>query len=188
MKPVSTMQYLSWSRFSKPTNDRIAYRTIKKHKFRSLVEIGMGDGVRCERMIRVAQKYSEAAKIRYTGVDLFEARDESQPKLKLIEMHRRLNGLGAKAQLVPGSFVDALQRIANAHLRTDLIIVQCETADDVFENPEFANAWKFLPRMLHASSQVLLFFPGDQYDVFNFLDVEERVRSMETAANTKRAA
>ncbi|WP_148618620.1 hypothetical protein [Mariniblastus fucicola] len=188
MKPISALQYFTWSQFSKPSNDRLALRAIKKNKFRSLVEVGLGEGVRCERMIRVAQKYSGAKTIRYTGVDLFEARESSETNLKLIEMHRQLNGLGAKAQLVPGDFGSATQRIANSHLRTDLVIIDCGNQGDVFADEEFASAWKFLPRMLHASSQVMLFFPNDEYEVFNFLDVEDQLRKLDSGVEVKRAA
>jgi len=152
MKPISTLQYLSWSQLSKPSNDRIAYRMIKKHKFRSLVEIGLGEGIRCERMIRVAQKFSDSSRIRYTGIDLFEERESSETQMKLIEMHRKLNGMGAKAQLVPGNFSSSIQQIANSHLRTDLVVIQCAASGDAFAQQDFANSWKFLPRMLHASS------------------------------------
>lgn len=189
MKPISALQYFTWSQFSKPTNDRVALRTIKKNKFRSIVEVGLGEGVRCERMIRVAQKFSGATTIRYTGIDLFEARESSDTQLKLIEMHRQLNGLGAKAQLVPGDFGSAIQRIANSHLRTDLVVVQCEQQGDVFADAEFANAWKFLPRMLHASSVVMLFYPNNEYEVLNFLDVEDQLKSLaDGGAAMKRAA
>ena len=188
MKPISALQYFTWSQFSKPSNDRMAYRAIKKNKFRTLVEVGLGEGLRCERMIRIAQKYSGSSTIRYTGVDLFEERDSGEVQLKLIEMHRQLNGLGAKAQLVPGGFGNSIQRIANSHLRTDLVVVQCNQKDDVFADAEFANAWKFLPRMLHASSQVILFFPGDEFEVFNFLDVEDQLRKLESGKEARRAA
>ena len=189
MKPISALQYFTWSKFSNPSNDRVAYRAIRKHKFRSIVEVGLGAAVRCERMIRVAQKYSGAATIRYTGIDAFEGRDPGETPLKLIEMHRQLNGLGAKAQLVPGNFSNAIERIANAHLKTDLIVVQIDSTGGAFEDPDFAHAWRFLPRMLHASSQVMLFYPGDEYEVFNFLDVEAKERELAAAGSqTKRAA
>lgn len=188
MKPISAFQYFTWSQFSKPANDRIALRAIKKNKFRSLVEVGLGEGVRCERMIRVAQKYSGASTVRYTGVDLFEARESSDKQLKLIEMHRQLNGLGAKAQLVPGDFGNAIQRIANSHLRTDLVVVQCDQDGDVFDQPDFANAWKFLPRMLHASSIVMLFYPNEEYEVLNVLDVEDQLKKLDGGSDVKRAA
>jgi len=188
MKPISALQYLKWTQFSKPTNDRIALRSIKKHKFRKFVEFGLGEGVRCERMIRVAQKYSGSGTIRYTGVDLFEARESSDTQLKLIEMHRQLNGLGAKAQLVPGDFASAIQRIANSHQRTDLVVVQSDQEGDVFANEEFASAWKFLPRMLHAASVVMLFYPNDEYEVLNFLDVEDQLKRVKGSGVEKRAA
>lgn len=187
MKPISTLQYLSWRFLSKPTNDRIAYRLIRKNRFRSFVEIGLGDGIRCERMIRVAQKYGESTSVRYTGIDRFETRDDDQPKLKLIEMHRRLNGLGSKAQLVPGTFRDSLQRIANSHSRTDLVVIQYDHANNAFEDAELTSAWKFLPRMLHASSQVLIFYPDDEYEVLNFVEIENKVRSLDSEA-ARRAA
>ncbi len=189
MKPISALQYLSWSLFSKPVNDRVAYRAIKKNRCRSLVEVGLGEGVRCERMIRIAQKYSGGSTVRYTGIDLFDGRDESQPQLKLIEMHRQLNGMGAKAQLVPGDFANSIQRIANSHLRTDLLVAQCDSSSNVFDDEDFANAWRFLPRMLHASSLVLLFYPNDEYEVFNFLEVEQKAQQLEAdATEAKRAA
>lgn len=188
MKPISALQYFSWARFSKPTNDRMAYRAIKKHKFRSLVEVGLGEGVRCERMIRIAQRYSGASRIRYTGIDLFEDRGSSSKPMKLIDMHRRLNGLGAKAQLVPGSFSNSIQRIANSHLRTDLLIIQRETETDAFADEDFAGAWKFLPRMLHTSSLVMLFYPNAEYEVLNFLDVEDKERELNSSSIAKQAA
>jgi len=188
MKPISALQFFTWSQFSKPTNDRIALRAIKKHKFRSLVEVGLGEGVRCERMIRVAQKYSGSTTVRYTGIDLFEARESSDAQLKLIEMHRQLNGLGAKAQLVPGDFGSAIQRIANSHLKTDLVVVQCDQDGDVFAQEDFANAWRFLPRMLHAASMVMLFYPNGEYEVLNFLDVEDQLKKLEGKSEAKRAA
>jgi len=162
----------------------MAYRSIKKNRFRSLVEIGLGEGIRCERMIRIAQKYSGSSTIRYTGIDRFEDRDPSQTPLKLIEMHRQLNGLGAKAQLVPGDFASSVQRIANSHLRTDLLVVHCDSEADAFSDEGFAHAWKFLPRMLHASSQVMLFYPNDEYEIFNFLDVESKERELGSAVTT----
>jgi len=190
MKPISALKYFAWSNFSKPTNDRVAYRAIKKHQFRSIVEIGLTEGVRCKRLIQVAQKYSDAPNVRYTGVDAFDDRDPSETPIKLIEMHRELNGLGAKAQLVPGSFESSLERIANSHLRTDLMIVQRTNVEDAFADAEFARAWRFIPRMLHAGSLVMVFYPNDEYEVFDFLDVESRCKGKldEVASQTKRAA
>ena len=45
---------------AKPVADRVVYKTIKKRRIKSIVEIGLGDGTRCEKMIRAAQTFSEA--------------------------------------------------------------------------------------------------------------------------------
>lgn len=185
---ISLIQYLSWSQLSKPLNDRIAYRAIKKYKVRSIVEFGLCEGVRCERMISIAQKYSGASTVRYTGVDPFESRDALESPLKLIDMHRKLNGMGAKAQLVPGAFADAIPRIANAHLKTDLVVIQATSETDLFEDDRFAEAWRFMPRMLHPTSQVMLFYPDNEYEVLNFIDVEKRVKTTAKEITVDRAA
>jgi len=167
MKPMSAWRYFVLARFSKPTNDRIAYQAIKKGGFTSIVEVGLTDGTRCENMIRVAQKFSPDAKIRYTGIDLFDARETQQP-LKLLDTHKRLNSLGAKVKLVPGEFNDGVQRIANSHTRTDLVVIEC--AD---ESEKLEAVWRFVPRMLHANSLVVVMYPGDEYEALNFLEVEK---------------
>jgi hypothetical protein len=97
-------------------------------------------------------------------------------------MHRRLNGMGAKAQLVPGSFADSIPRIANAHAKTDLVLIHHPQEDEAYEQ-----AWRFVPRMLHGASKVVVFYNDTEYETFSFADVEERVRSL-TDAKTGRAA
>lgn len=172
MKPISTWRYFILSRFSKPGNDRIAYQAIKKSRFTSIVEVGLADGTRCENLIRVAQKFSPDTKIRYTGIDLFDARENEAP-LTLLDTHKRLNSLGAKAKLVPGEFADGIQRIANSHMRTDLVVIECAA-----ENEAFESAWRFMPRMLHPTSLVILMYPGDEYETLNFLEVEKRAAAV----------
>ena len=167
MKPISTLTYLNWSMFAKPVSDRDVYRLIKANQFRSLVEIGLGDGRRCERMIRVAQRYATAGKLRYTGVDLFEGRDDGT-RLKLIEMHRRLNTLGVRAKLVPGTLAIGVQQIANSHLRTDLVVI-----GHGFDPEELDASWYFLPRMLHPGSKVLIQQKQDApFTVMDRLEIE----------------
>lgn len=168
MKPISAWRYFVLSRLSKPNNDRVAYQAIRKNQFTSIVEVGLTQGTRCENLIRVAQKFSPETKIRYTGIDLFETR-ENQTPLTLLETHKRLNSLGAKAKLVPGEFADGIQRIANSHMRTDLVVIECEQEDDAFEA-----AWRFVPRMLHPKSLVIVMYAGDEYETMNFLEVEKR--------------
>ncbi len=149
MKPISSFRFFKMTWLDKPVSDRAVYKLIKQRQIRSIVEIGLGDGKRCENLIAVAQRFSEE-KVRYTGVDLFDSSESSSP-LKLIEMHRRLKGIDAKTQLVPGDIGSALPRIANSHLRTDLILISSG-----YDREQFSMVKSFLPRMLHPSSLVLI--------------------------------
>ncbi len=152
MKPISAFRFFKMTWLDKPVADRAVYKLIKQRQIRSIVEVGLGDGSRCEKLIAVAKAFSED-KVRYTGVDLFDARepaDDLEP-LKLIEMHRRLKGVDAKTQLVPGDIGSALPRIANSHLRTDLILISAG-----YEREQLSMVKSFLPRMLHPSSLVLI--------------------------------
>ena len=148
MKPLSTLEYYRLTLLSKPAADRAVYQLIKKNKFHSFLEIGMGRGDRCQQILRVADKFSPKP-LRYTGIDLFDARPEGS--FKLIEMHKKLKAFDAKTQLVPGPVGSSIQRIANSHLRTDLIIISAGT-----QKSELDSVISFFPRMLHANSLVLV--------------------------------
>ena len=174
MTSMSTIEYLRLSWFSKPTCDRAVYRAIRKYRVRSVLEIGMGDGSRAVNMIKLCQKYGAGSSVRYTGVDLFEERQIGQPALQLIRAHKTLSSLGARAQLVPGTLGSAIGRIANSHVRTDLIVISAG-----YEHEDLVNNWLFFPRMLHAESLVFL-QPLDQqaaeFQVLNRLQVERLAR------------
>ena len=174
MKPLSAFGYFRLSMFSKPACNRRLFQVIKKEQCQSFLEIGLSDGQRSQQMLQVAEKYSDAP-IRYTGVDLFDARD-AQPRLKLIDMHKALKAFDAKCQLVPGAAGQAIERIANSHLRTDIIIVSGET-----EISQVEAAISFFPRMLHANSLVLLQSkPDGHFKLLNRLDVERWATKIET--------
>ncbi len=169
MKPISAFKFFQLTWLNKPAPDRLIYKLIKRRQIRSIVEIGLGDGTRCSNMISVAQKFSPDDKIKYTGIDLFDARDADTPPLKLIEMHRELNGLDAKTQLVPGNLGSALPRIANAHVRTDMVIISAG-----FDDLEFETTQMFLPRMLHPSSVVLIQdYEDEAFYVHSRLEIEK---------------
>jgi len=170
VKPLSSLGFMHLTMMAKPVCDRQIYKLIRKHRFRSFIEIGMGDGSRAENMIRVAQKFGVSENTKLTGLDEFDGRDESQGKLSLIDMHRRLKAYGnAKTQLVPGDAEQAIARIANSHLRTDLIVVSAECDRQVLE----AN-WFYFPRMLHSGSIVLVQREKDgSFESFNRLQVEK---------------
>ncbi len=167
MKPFSKLGFLHLTRLSKPVADRAIYRMVRKQSFRSIVEVGLGDGTRCLNLIRLANQFC-GQPVRYTGIDLFEARDPSQPPLKLIEMHKVLKATPAKVQLVPGELGSALVRIANSHLRTDLVIVSFG-----YDSEALDQSIRFVPRMLHSGSQFLIQrAPEQEFESLNRLEIE----------------
>ena len=88
-------------------------------------------------------------------------------------MHRRLKGVDAKTQLVPGDIGSALPRIANAHLRTDLILISAG-----FDREQFSEVKSFLPRMLHASSVLLIQSKEDgEFKKLSRLEIEKAIGS-----------
>lgn len=169
MKPISAFKFFQMTWLSKPAPDRLIYKLIKRRRIGSIVEVGLGDGTRCGKMIGVAKKFNPESRIKYTGVDLFDARDQSASPLKLIEMHRKLNTVDAKTQLVPGDLASALPRIANAHVRTDMVIISAG-----FEDEDFEATQMFLPRMLHPSSVVLIQdYQDEEFYVYSRLEIEK---------------
>jgi len=170
VKPISSIGYMHLTMMAKPVCDREIYKTIRRNKFRSFIEIGLEDGSRALNLIRVAQKYGVTQNVKYTGIDPFDSRDESTTPLSLIDMHRQLKSFEtAKSQLVPGEVQPAIARIANSHVRTDLIIVSAGTSEE-----EMSKSWFYFPRMLHSGSIVLIQRQaGEQFKRLNRLQIEK---------------
>lgn len=182
MKPLSGINYLYLAAFSKPVCDRLIYRTIRQNRVASILEIGVGDGSRAINMIRVAKKYCSSGSIRYTGIDGFEA--DSNSKVSLKDFHQRLSKLEIKLQLVPGEVAAAVQRIANSHLRTDLLVISAGNNTAALDD-----VWFFVPRMLHAASVVFLQQQGNEQgplETLGRLEIERRVK--QKPGNQSRAA
>lgn len=136
---------------SKPLHNRPIYQAIARRGVKSIVELGVGTGQRAMRMIEVAARRTPAGQIRYTGVDLFEARSPRDTQGMPLKMaHRLLQATGAQIRLVPGDPFAALARSANCLGPTDLVIISHE-----LDPALLAPAWFYLPRILHAGSHVL---------------------------------
>ena len=173
MQSISNLKYFFLSSFSKPACNRSIYRAIKKSKTASILEIGMGDATRAETIIQVAKKFSGSGAVRYTGIDNFEA--APNPQIKLKDCHQRLNRLDVKLQLVPGEMYSSLHRIANAHTRTDLLIISAG-----YDLDSLNNSWFYIPRMLHATSLVFLQDATDPQGIFKMLsrlEIERMVKN-----------
>jgi hypothetical protein len=92
----------------------------------------------------------------YTGIDLFESRPDHAPRLALKEAFGALRASvlrasGSKTRLVPGDPYSALARTANALTNTDLVVISAEVDRDCL-----AQAWRFMPRMIHPQALILL--------------------------------
>jgi hypothetical protein len=151
LKPASTFQYLFLSRFSQPRHARCLYRAIRRHRARSIVEIGMSDTRRALWLLSVASRYRPHERLSYAGIDLFEARPAGRPPLKLKDAHRDLIRTGVQLRLVPGDPLAALTRCANSLTNTDLLVISAGHDPQVLEP-----AWFYIPRMLHEDSLVFL--------------------------------
>ena len=181
MSALSKLKYFKLAFLSKPKCDRLVYKSIAKHRYESIVEVGIQSLERTKNMLRVAQKFGIGGQIKYTGIDLFDGRPEGELSLPLKTVHQSLKPLGAKIQLAPGDPLQALNRIANSHLRTDLIIVSPETDATALEQ-----AWFYVPRMLHANSTVLIRSPQDPLGPFQTVSRLEIERKAELQSAQRR--
>ncbi len=135
---------------SQPASDRPIYRELRQHPVQRIVELGIGSGVRAQRMIELLASLQPGKQLNYTGIDLFEARPAGQAGISLKTAHTRLRPLPAQIKLLPGTPGDALRRWANELVGTDLLLVAAD------QDPQsMARAWSFVPRMLHEQSWVM---------------------------------
>ena len=136
--------------FSQPANDRALYKAVKGRAFRSVLELGLGDGTRTTRLLEVLSWEAGNLPLKYTGIDLFEGRPAGQKGLTLKQAFATIRAPEVKVQLVPGTPYDGLLRCANGLPDTDLIIISADqTAGDL------ERAWKYFPRTLHNETLIL---------------------------------
>jgi len=137
--------------FSQPSGDRVLWNAIKRSGARSIVELGIGFSGRTKRLLEVAGWKARSEPLRYTGIDLFEARPADQPGMSLKEAYAEFRQPDVKIQLVPGDPNMALRRVANSLTGTDLLLVSANQDRD-----SLAAAWNWMPRMLTDASLVLV--------------------------------
>jgi len=103
-------------------------------------------------MLEVAAHRTPAAQVHYTGVDLFETRSPADgPPLSLKTAHQTLARFGARVRLGPGDPFSVLSRMANHLPPSDLVVISSG-----WDRASLDRAWFFLPRLLHAGSQVFV--------------------------------
>jgi hypothetical protein len=150
LKKPSFVRFAMLSLLSRPAHERAIYRMIQHLRVATIVEIGVQECVGSQRIIEAALRSSPADEIRYTGIDLFEARPTHSPGLKLKEAHRRLKETGVHVHLIPGDPFSALARSANTLPGTDLILIRGDQEPDALQR-----SWFYVPRMLHDRSVIL---------------------------------
>lgn len=149
MSQLGIVKYSYLAYFSQPASDRAIYRELKQQRVERIVELGVGQGLRAQRMIAMAAGQQPQTRIQYTGIDLFEARPASCAGLTLKQAYKLLRELPADVRLIPGDPYQALMRAANDLPGTDLLVVAID------QDPEaLARAWALVPRMLHPQSLV----------------------------------
>lgn len=151
MPAASLVKYLYFSYLSSPRAERSLYRSLRRGKVSSIVEVGVGNGRRAARMIAVAQRYTRLGTVRYTGVDLFEGRPAGAGGPTLKHMHKLLSASGARVRLVPGDPYGGLARAANDLTGSDLVVVS-----GGHDAESLAKAWFYVPRLLQPQSMVYI--------------------------------
>jgi hypothetical protein len=137
--------------FSHPSQDRPLYHAAIRRPVRSIVELGIGFSGRTKRLLEVASWKRDPRPLRYTGIDLFEARAAKQAGMTLKEAFAELRLANVKIQLVPGDPNMALRRVANSLTGTDLLLIA-----DGHDSDSLEAAWNWVPRMLTDSSLVFI--------------------------------
>ncbi|MFM9069278.1 MAG: hypothetical protein ACKOUR_18390 [Planctomycetota bacterium] len=149
MSALQFLKNLHLAYLSKPVADRVIYQAAVKHRPKSIVELGVQSGQRTQKLLQRLLQETPAAELRYTGIDLFEARPAESPGLALKQAYALFKPLGIKTQLIPGDPSSALARSANNLRETDLLIISADQPAEALER-----AWIYVPRMLKPTSLV----------------------------------
>ena len=132
------------------------------------------------RMLELLLQTTPAAEVRYTGIDLFEARPADNPGLPLKQMHTLLKPLGIKVQLIPGDPFSALSRAANGLAKTEMLIVGAD-----LDAESLARSWMYIPRMITPTSQVFVETGAagqTRFESKTLTEIEQRVSQEKKAA------
>jgi hypothetical protein len=152
MSRPSWFQKLYWTRFSKPVEERALFKHLIEHPVASILEIGVGNGARMQRIAKLVQLTAGTEQLRYIGIDEFESAQDNSPHLSLKQAHQLATQLGFKASLIPGDHKSAIPRVAHKMGAADLVIVNGGL------NPQepsvgFIGTW--LNRLAHSESTVI---------------------------------
>jgi hypothetical protein len=149
MAAIGWMGAVWLTRLSQPAGERVVHRHVLRHAPGRILEIGLGNLARTERMLRAAARGGRETA--YVGLDRFEGRAIGDPPgVSLKEAHRRLAGLG-RVRLVPGNADASLARVCNQLGQFDLVLVSADNDPRHLER-----AWFFIQRLLTPTTTVLV--------------------------------
>jgi hypothetical protein len=151
MSRPSWLQKIYWSRFSKPVSERALFKHLIAHPVRSILEIGVGDGARMQRIAKLVQLPSDVTQLRYIGIDEFESASSGR-HLTLKQAHQLASQLGFKASLIPGDHSSAIPRVAHKMGACDLVIVDGGLNP---QEPSVGIIGTWLNRLAHSQSTVI---------------------------------
>ena len=166
---------------SQPAGERALFRHLLGRPVRSVVEVGVRLETRTERLLEIAGW--SGGELRYTGIDLFEARPEGQEKITLKAAFAKLRRPTVHVQLVPGDPYSALVRVANSLAGTDVVIVSADVDQESLER-----AWVWVPRMLKPGSAVLLEEATEAARTWRVMPQAEVLKRAEAAKGGRRKA
>lgn len=123
MSRLTWVQRVYWTRFSKPVSERELVRQLIAQPIASLLEIGVGRGERMQRIAQLVTLSADTERLRYIGVDEFEAANNPASHLTLKVAHQLAGQAGFKASLIPGDIKSAMPRVAHKFGPSDLIVI-----------------------------------------------------------------
>jgi hypothetical protein len=154
-------RYAARAFFSKtaPTPEKQLLRIAKQHTIRRVVEVGIDSVDSTAQLLDALVKQAKDAPIKYTALDLFDARPQGAPSTPLVGVYRRFIATGAKVRLTPGDLAPSLCAEANSLADTDLLLLSRDASDEAL-----AHAWFYVPRMCHPGTLVLRRTDGESSD------------------------
>jgi hypothetical protein len=152
MSRLSWLQKTYWTRIAKPLEERELFRQLVNRPVDSILEVGVGDGRRMQRIAKLVQVSDAAQGLRYIGIDEFESARDANRHLSLKQAHQLAKQLGFKASLIPGETASAIPRVAHKMGASDLLIID-GGLDPSQPLDGFIGGW--LNRLAHDQSVVL---------------------------------
>ncbi len=152
MSRLSWLQKIYWTRFSKPVEERSLVRFLIDNPINSILEIGIGNGARLQRLAKLVTPSDKCEQVRYIGVDEFEGSPTTREHLTLKQAHQLASQLGFKASLIPGTPAQAIGRVAHKFGASDLIII--DGGIDL-QKPTAGVIGSWLNRLAHSKSTVI---------------------------------